>query len=44
MCMAVVNQAGKIGFINKDNEVVIPFEYTYHQKKLSPIISVMATV
>ena len=29
---AVVNQAGKIGFINKDNEVVIPFKFVYHQK------------
>lgn len=26
---AVVNESGKIGFINKDNEVVLPFVYDY---------------
>lgn len=28
---AVVDESGKIGFINKDNEVVIPFQYTYRK-------------
>ena len=27
---AVVNESGKIGFINKDNEVVLPFVNTYY--------------
>ena len=27
---AVVNESGKIGFINKDNEVVVPFVNTYN--------------
>lgn len=26
---AVVNESGKIGFVNKDNQVVIPFRYDY---------------
>lgn len=29
---AVVNESGKIGFINKDNEVVLPFVYPYNRK------------
>ena len=28
---AVVDESGKIGFINKDNEVVIPFQYSYRK-------------
>ena len=30
---AVVNESGKVGFINKNNEVVLPFEFTYNGKK-----------
>lgn len=30
---AVVNESGKVGFINKDNEVVMPFVYSYNRNK-----------
>ena len=30
---AVVDGSGKVGFINKDNEVVVPFVYPYDSKK-----------
>lgn len=29
---AVVNESGKIGFVNKDNQVVIPFRYDYRKE------------
>ena len=29
---AVVNESGKIGFINKDNEIVLPFDNMYNSK------------
>lgn len=31
---AVVDKSGKVGFINKNNEVVLPFAYPYNRKKL----------
>ncbi len=30
---AVVDHSGKVGFINEDNEVVLPFVYSYNRKK-----------
>lgn len=30
---AVVDKSGMVGFINKNNEVVLPFEFTYNSKK-----------
>ena len=30
---AVVDKSGKIGFIDKDNEIVLPFVYDYHDGK-----------
>ena len=30
---AVVDESGKVGFINPNNEVVLPFEYIYNPKK-----------
>ena len=31
---AVVDDSGKMGFINKDNEVILPFVYPYNRKKM----------